>query len=94
MSTQKKPTESSQLKIELRINLDKILPLLKRSIRRVGRVAIILLVCQLLDRPAVVVPENTFVVDLECQLDESFVSRIYPGLEHIWHSQAPACETV
>lgn len=94
MSHLKKQNEPSHLKIKIHINLDKIFLLLKRLVQKMGRFVMVLLIFQLLDKPAVVVPENSFVVEaitphaifnFECQIDESFISRRYPCLQHIWH---------
>lgn len=104
----RQPKESSHLKVYLCINLNQILMLLERSIkkslRRLEKVALILLVCQLLDRPAVVVPESLFVIVLEPapyrmlglkrQLDEALVSCIDSSLDLIRNNKALICETV
>lgn len=119
MSTSKKSPikrtqgkEPSRLEVYFCVNFSEILTyfakyskrIIKKLMRLVQKIALILIVFQLLDRPAVVVPENTFVVSpataphiaikLTRQLDEPLISRRYSGLEHIRHSQVMPREAV
>lgn len=78
--------------------------LIKSAMRGAGKFAMILLVFQLLDRPAVVVPESLFVVvlaptpyrvlDLDRQFDEPLISGIDSRLKHIRYSKAPSLAAV
>jgi len=95
----KQSKEPIRSKVYLHIKLSAVLafsarsifqhPIIK-SVRLALKFALILIVYWLLDQPAVVIPENIFIVDVERtphmmlnlkrQFDESLVSRIYPCL--------------
>lgn len=77
---------------------------IKGAMRGAEKFALILLVFPLLDRPAVVIPKNFFVVipgttqhimlNIDRQFDKVLVSGIYSGLKYIGHSKALSLETV
>lgn len=97
----KQSKEPSRIEVSLSIQLGKVLTfstryILQFPIKKYFRLlALILIICQLLDRPAVVVPEDGFIVNrcttphmainLKRQFDKMLVSRLCPSLERIRH---------